>query len=77
MCQRCMCRATLCCCSLAPLPPPPQTALAAQVCWFHVHYDEAFSSQREHNYKSLTRMHVRPDGALEVFSLALDEVPTK
>lgn len=43
-----------------------------------MHFDEAFSSQREQNYKSLTRLHIRKgDGALEVFTIALDEVPSR
>ncbi len=47
----------------------------AQVCWCHVHYDEAFSSLREASCKSFCRLHIGPDGTLRVYTLALDEVP--
>ncbi|KAM7278840.1 hypothetical protein ACFE04_005974 [Oxalis oulophora] len=43
--------------------------------WFHIHFDEAFSSLRIANYKSFTRFHIKPDGDLEVFTLAVDKVP--
>ncbi|KAJ3670232.1 hypothetical protein LUZ60_010556 [Juncus effusus] len=43
--------------------------------WFHVHFDEAFSSLRIANYKAFTRFHIRKDGDLEVFTLAVDKVP--
>ncbi|ONM50971.1 Calcineurin-like metallo-phosphoesterase superfamily protein [Zea mays] len=43
--------------------------------WFHIHFDEAFSSLRIANYKSFTRFHVKKDGDLEIFTLAVDKVP--
>lgn len=44
--------------------------------WFHIHFDEAFSSLRIANYKSFTRFHVTVNGDLEVFTLAVDKVRT-
>ncbi|ONK74823.1 uncharacterized protein A4U43_C03F10500 [Asparagus officinalis] len=43
--------------------------------WFHVHFDEAFSSLRIANYKAFTRFHITETGDLEVFTLAVDKVP--
>ncbi|PWA13675.1 calcineurin-like metallo-phosphoesterase superfamily protein [Artemisia annua] len=43
--------------------------------WLHLHFDEAFSSLRIANYKSFTRFHIKQDGDLEVFTLAVDKVP--
>ncbi|KAH7848647.1 hypothetical protein Vadar_005588 [Vaccinium darrowii] len=43
--------------------------------WLHLHFDEAFSSLRIANYKAFTRFHIKPDGDLEVFTLAVDKVP--
>ncbi|THU63235.1 hypothetical protein C4D60_Mb01t13590 [Musa balbisiana] len=43
--------------------------------WFHIHFDEAFSSLRIANYKAFTRFHITVDGDLEVFTLAVDKVP--
>ncbi|KAF3446689.1 hypothetical protein FNV43_RR11869 [Rhamnella rubrinervis] len=43
--------------------------------WFHLHFDEAFSSLRIANYKSFTRFHINGDGDLEVYTLAVDKVP--
>ncbi|KAI3522114.1 hypothetical protein L1887_11593 [Cichorium endivia] len=43
--------------------------------WLHLHFDEAFSSLRIANYKSFTRFHIKDDGSLEVFTLAVDKVP--
>ncbi|XP_019086813.1 PREDICTED: uncharacterized protein LOC104718003 isoform X3 [Camelina sativa] len=43
--------------------------------WLHIHFDEAFSSLRIANYKSFTRLHIKPDGDLEVFTLGVDKVP--
>lgn len=60
---------------LPPRPAPPR--LLPQVCWCHVHFDEAFSSLREPGFKSFVRLHLRPDGHLELFTLALDEVPSR
>lgn len=42
--------------------------------WFHIHFDEAFSSLRIANYKSFTRFHINTDGDLEVYTLAVDKV---
>ena len=42
--------------------------------WLHLHFDEAFSSLRIANYKSFTRFHIKHDGDLEVFTLAVDKV---
>lgn len=42
--------------------------------WLHLHFDEAFSSLRIANYKSFTRFHIKEDGDLEVFTLAVDKV---
>ncbi|XP_015885478.1 uncharacterized protein LOC107420920 isoform X2 [Ziziphus jujuba] len=43
--------------------------------WFHIHFDEAFSSLRIANYKSFTRFHIKSNGDLEVYTLAVDKVP--
>ncbi|GLI59475.1 hypothetical protein VaNZ11_001358 [Volvox africanus] len=51
--------------------------LYLSVCWCHVHYDEAFSSLREANCKSFCRLHIGPSGDLQLYTLALDEVPTR
>ncbi|XP_008799898.2 uncharacterized protein LOC103714434 isoform X2 [Phoenix dactylifera] len=45
--------------------------------WFHIHFDEAFSSLRIANYKAFTRFHITVNGDLEVFTLAIDKVPKK
>lgn len=50
--------------------------LYISVCWFHVHYDEAFSALRIANFKGLSRLHITPDGDLEIFTLGMDRVPT-
>ena len=42
--------------------------------WFNLHYDEAFSSLRIADYKAFTRFHVKRNGDLEVFTLAVDKV---
>lgn len=42
--------------------------------WLHLHFDEAFSSLRIANYKAFTRFHIKSDGDLEVFTLAVDKV---
>ncbi len=68
-----------------PRAPPQPTARAGparvlpvlQVCWCHVHYDEAFSSLREASCKSFCRLHIGPDGDLRMYTLALDEVPSR
>ncbi|KAG6549218.1 hypothetical protein Mapa_009204 [Marchantia paleacea] len=43
--------------------------------WFHLHFDEAFSSLRIANYKSFSRCHITAKGDLEVYTLAVDKVP--
>ncbi|KAK9823894.1 hypothetical protein WJX72_006230 [[Myrmecia] bisecta] len=43
--------------------------------WFHVHYDEAFSSLRIPHYKGFSRIHINTDGDLEIYGLAMDKVP--
>ncbi|XP_040998135.1 uncharacterized protein LOC121244170 [Juglans microcarpa x Juglans regia] len=45
------------------------------VSMFNLHYDEAFSSLRIADYKGFTRFHIKPNGDLEVFTLAVDKVP--
>lgn len=45
--------------------------------WLDLHFDEAFSSLRIANYKAFTRFHVKCDGDLEVFTLAIDKVKRK
>ncbi|KAF8040169.1 hypothetical protein BT93_B2408 [Corymbia citriodora subsp. variegata] len=45
--------------------------------WLHLHYDEAFSSLRIADYKGFTRFHIDKKGDLEVYTLAVDEVPKK
>lgn len=42
--------------------------------WLHLHFDEAFSSLRIANYKSFTRFHIKEDGDLEIFTVAVDKV---
>lgn len=42
--------------------------------WLHLHFDEAFSSLRIANYKAFTRFHIKNNGDLEVFTLAVDKV---
>ena len=42
--------------------------------WFNLYYDEAFSSLRIGDYKAFTRFHIKSDGDLEVFTLAVDKV---
>ncbi|KAF3948021.1 hypothetical protein CMV_025929 [Castanea mollissima] len=43
--------------------------------WFNLHYDEAFSSLRIADYKAFTRFHIKHNGDLEIFTLAVDKVP--
>ncbi|KAG2663741.1 hypothetical protein I3760_16G047800 [Carya illinoinensis] len=45
------------------------------VSMFNLHYDEAFSALRISDYKGFTRFHIKADGDLEVFTLAVDKVP--
>lgn len=48
--------------------------LYACINWFHLHFDEAFSSLRIANYKSFNRFHINSDGDLHVYTLAADKV---
>jgi hypothetical protein len=50
------------------------TYLYASINWFHLHFDEAFSSLRIANYKSFNRFHINADGDLHVYTLAVDKV---
>lgn len=45
--------------------------------WLHVHYDEAFSALQVADNKGFLRLHVTPEGDIEVFSLGLKKVPTE
>lgn len=42
--------------------------------WFHVHYDEAFSSLQIADHKGFCRLHVTPAGDLHIYGLAMDKV---
>ena len=42
--------------------------------WFHLHYDEAFSSLRIPHYKGFSRLHITPQGTLHIYSLGIDKV---
>eukprot|EP00210_Caulerpa_lentillifera_P006894 g6591.t1 len=46
-------------------------------CYFHVHYDEAFSALRIQHHKGFCRMKICKNGDLEVFTVAVDRVPEK
>ena len=48
--------------------------LYLSVNWFHVHYDEAFSSLQIPHHKGFSRMHITPDGDLHIYGLAIDKV---
>ena len=50
--------------------------LYLSVNWFHVHYDEAFSSLQIPHHKGFSRLHIAPDGELHIFGLAMDKVPS-
>lgn len=50
--------------------------LYLSVNWFHVHYDEAFSSLQIPHHKGFSRIHITPEGDLHVYGLAIDKVPT-
>ena len=41
---------------------------------FNLYYDEAFYSLRIADYKAFTRFHIKHNGDLEVFTLAVDKV---
>lgn len=45
------------------------------VCWFHVHYDEAFSALRIQAYKGFARLRITKEGDLEIWALGADRVP--
>ena len=42
--------------------------------WFHLHYDEAFSSLRIPHYKGFSRLRITPSGELHIYSLGMDRV---
>ena len=46
-------------------------------CFFHVHYDEAFSALRIPHFKGFSRMKIHTNGDLELFSIAVDRVPER
>lgn len=48
--------------------------LYMSVNWFHVHYDEAFSSLQIPHHKGFSRIHVTPEGDLHIYGLAIDKV---
>ncbi len=48
--------------------------LYLSVNWFHVHYDEAFSSLQIPHHKGFSRIHVTPEGDLHIYGLAIDKV---
>lgn len=49
--------------------------LYISVNWFHVHYDEAFSSLQIPHFKGFCRFHITRTGDLEMFGLGLEKVP--
>lgn len=44
---------------------------------FECHYNEAFSALRISSYKNFLRLHVQPNGDLEVFAFGIDKMPRK
>ncbi len=48
--------------------------LYLSVNWFHVHYDEAFSSLQIPHHKGFSRLHITPGGELHIWGLAMDKV---
>lgn len=44
------------------------------VCWFHVHFDEGFSSLRIPHHKGFLRLHISKEGKLHIWALAIDQV---
>ncbi|RHY54175.1 hypothetical protein DYB34_005892 [Aphanomyces astaci] len=44
---------------------------------FKSHYNEAFSALRVASYKNILRLHIKPNGDLEMFALGVDKMPTK
>ena len=51
--------------------------LYLSVNWFHVHYDEAFSSLQIPHHKGFSRIHITPEGDLHIYGLAIDKVPLR
>lgn len=45
-----------------------------QVCWCQVHFDESFSALRIPHHKGFSRLHITPEGDLEIYTLAIDKV---
>jgi len=41
---------------------------------FHCHYDEAFSALRIPHYKGFSRIHLKENGDLVIYALAMDQV---
>lgn len=44
---------------------------------FECHYNEAFSALRISSYKNFLRLHIQPNGDLEVFAFGIDKMPRK
>ena len=51
--------------------------LYLSVNWFHVHYDEAFSSLQIPHHKGFSRLHITPDGDMHIYGLAMDQASFK
>eukprot|EP00667_Euglena_gracilis_P000673 EG_transcript_674 len=47
------------------------------VTFLNSHWDEGFSSLQIEHYKNFCRLHVRPNGDLEVFVIGVDHVPSQ
>jgi hypothetical protein len=47
--------------------------LYLSVNWFHVHYDEAFSSLQIPHHKGFSRLHITAEGDLHIYGLAMDQ----
>jgi len=44
---------------------------------FGAHSDESFAALRIKDYKNFLRLHIRPDGALEIFAIGVTKVPRR
>lgn len=44
---------------------------------FGAHSDEAFAALRIKDYKNFLRLHIRPDGVLEIFAIGVPRVPRR
>jgi hypothetical protein len=49
--------------------------LYISVNWFHLHWNEAFSSIRSPDFKSFVRMHIDEEGDLHVYAVGMDRTP--